>query len=510
MLRTRLISAFTFLAFAAFLVAADVPAPSPAELKDAERIFRDVYGKEFDRVSKARLPVDKVAFAKKLWDSSRSTNDNQALARVLADKASALASQAEPTGLSVVLEITRSRVGKGKDRPSQLAAVAAVLDKMARFEKPDRKVQIGNELVDLYREAADLSQEANKSTDVSLYHGKASLAARTHLPPFQAAATLKDIASDRAEYEAEKRQEAEAERLQANIRANPTDPKANQAMAFHVIRAGRTADAVPYLKASGVERLKQIGALLAEPTIAEQGKFGDLLRAAADEFPTEKATLLGLARQQYEAFLAKNPKGADTDRIRLLAKELQAVSGRVGTLLTLVEDNSSIADLFGKVETGTAKVTWDPAVGYATAGSLKVSTSQIGQISVRHGTIPGWKYLVKDRPGNGEYQYLQFAVKMRGGTYAFINFGSSEAVASYAIGKPGNDSRVYAIADKPPTDWLVVTRDMVADVRGAFFLSNFKIETDGEVWLDSVYLGRSARDLSKFTPKPGPTERKAP
>ena len=121
--------------------------PTPENLKEAERVFRDVYGKDYDRVIKATAATsDKAAFGKKLWNASRDSRDNPGIARVLADKALPLV-LADPTGLSVAIEIRRSQLTDGKDRPEQLAALALVLDRAARAEKAEKRTKLGVELV---------------------------------------------------------------------------------------------------------------------------------------------------------------------------------------------------------------------------------------------------------------------------------------------------------------------------------------------------------------------------
>jgi hypothetical protein len=166
--------------------------------------------------------------------------------------------------------------------------------------------------------------------------------------------------------------------------------------------------------------------------------------------------------------------------------------------------NPGMADILNKPESGSggAKAAWDANLGYASSGCLKVSSTSPGVPQVRHCYLQGWKYPIVERPGPGEYRYLRFAVKMRSGTFANIVLGSPEVAVTYAIAKPAADNRSYVIADKPPSDWLVVTRDLQTDAHANFLETLFKIETDGEVMLDGVYLGRSVRDLNKFTPKP--------
>lgn len=481
-------------------------APTPAQLKEAENVFRDVYGKEFDRISRSRIPSDKAAFARKLWDASRSSADDPALSKVLADHATTLANQAEASGLSLLLEIARSRVTNGPERPSQLAAVASILEKMARGEKPDRRAKLGQEIIDLYREAADLSHEMNRPNDVASYHSKASFAARSFLPPNLSALVLKDIAADKAEHEADRRRAAEIEKLQSQYRANPTDPKINQTMAFLALRNHKWIEAIEHLQASGHDRLKQIAGLLSQKPAADPITLGDVYRSAADEFPAEKNLLQSLARQQYELALAKNPKTPEAARLRLLIKEWQNLpaANNSPNIIPLIDENADIVDAFLRDANGTAKLSWDSENGVLGQGALRISAPVPGTPAQRRLAVGiNWQYPLVELPQQGQNRYLRVSFRQLSGTRFRLTLlePSSAVIVNYVAGKLLDGEKGIVLTDPPPPQWLHLTRDVVADRGMPGTVGGLIVETDGVVLLDGLYLGRSIRDLNRLIPK---------
>jgi|GEM_PF-5278457 len=472
--------------------------PTPENLKEAERVFRDVYGKDYDRVIKATAATsDKAAFGKKLWNASRDSRDNPGIARVLADKALPLV-LADPTGLSVAIEIRRSQLTDGKDRPEQLAALALVLDRAARAEKAEKRTKLGVELVEVYREAAESCHDLGREPDAMAYLAKAKAAATLHLPAAQATILLKDIAGDQADHEAERKQSAELKRLNAILKDKPEDPKANLGMGLHYLREGKVALASQHLRACSLPDLRTAGELLSNTPKGDLVKVGDAFRAAVNDLPADKTVLLATARLQYEAALAKDPKHPDATRLKLLVKDLPTLKLAAPTgAVALIDEDKSFAELFGKTEGASAKIAWIDG-GYAGSGCMQVSTKTPKQIDYRQGPVPGWKYVVSEVPGPTEYRYLRFAVRVVSGTYAYVHF----AYAGYFIGKPATGDRTYTLSEKPQADWVVFTRDLVADGKGGCVIDAFKIETDGEVQIDAVYIGRSLRDLNRVYPVP--------
>jgi hypothetical protein len=476
--------------------------PPPERLKEAERVFKDVYGKEFDRVSKGKSTADKAAFAKRLWDAARETKGDPALVRVLGDKAIGLAA-ADPAGVPIAVEIKRSRVTDGKDRAEQLAAVAFYLDRQARNEKPEKRAALAAEAVELYREAAELETDAGHAASAGSYTARARAAAQALLPPAQAAVVLKDIAVAQADADAARRLAAELDKLADLLAARPEDPQWNRNMVLALLRAGRPADAAKHFPLASSAKLRAIGEALAAKA-PDPAALGNLYRDAADEFPAEKAALLGLARQQYEAALAADPKHPDANRMRFLVKELppfKPVGARVPAgVVELIDENPAVADWLARDKTATAAAEWTTSDRLLGRGCLRVVPAKVmtaGTITFRDDAV--WKFPITDAPG--DYRHVAFSYRQVGGTRLVVRFYHDSGVHGqpYLAGPPGGLEKVISLGDRPSAEWTTVTRDLFLDHGGVnpSRVCGIGIETDGAVYLDGVLLARTARELKR-------------
>jgi hypothetical protein len=128
--------------------------------------------------------------------------------------------------------------------------------------------------------------------------------------------------------------------------------------------------------------------------------------------------------------------------------------------------------------------------------------------------LPGLAVQITEIPGDGEYRYLRFAWKKRGGENILLQlrgdgrWGPSRdgdgAALRYEAG-PGNNpfnAAAVKVDDMLPEQWTVVTRDLYADF-GAFRLDGLALTaSDGDAALfDHVYLARSESELERC-PRP--------
>jgi hypothetical protein len=472
------------------------PDPTPEQLREGERVFRDVYGKEFDRVAKGAkaTPAEKVGLGKRLWDAARGAKDDPGLARVLADKALPLALE-HPTGYPVALDIRTARVTDGKDRPEQLAAVAAVMERMARADA-EKRAALGVSAVELYREASEIEADAGQAAEAANFAARAKAAAQALLPPAQAAAVSRDVNAALAEADAVRRLAAEMAKLKDAVKAKPDDPKANQLLALALLRAGREAEAGKHLAAGPPGKLPALAEHLAR-TPVDHAKAGNAYRELADDHPADRPALLGLARRHYEAALAADPKHPDAARLRLLAKELPAFRPtglRVpADAAAVVDENPAVAGALGR-GTGTAKVEWAARDGLAGGGCLKVAPGKAGEWDWRAFADEGLIKLPVD--GVSEYRFAGFAYRQVGGTRAVVQFYSAAGPVGprLLIGPADGAAKTVVVADKPAEEWAVVTRDLFADNGSApATVSGLVVGTDGELYLDAVYLAKNHR-----------------
>jgi hypothetical protein len=155
---------------------------------------------------------------------------------------------------------------------------------------------------------------------------------------------------------------------------------------------------------------------------------------------------------------------------------------------------------------GTAKL--EDSDKYSGKSSVKVTPDQ--RFNER---LPGLGMRIRQNPGAGEYRFLRFAWKKKGGQTICLqlnhdgNWGPSEGAPGKFRYHAGPGPECYGasltVDSKIPADWVVVTRDLYADF-GEFTLTGIALSpVDGEYALfDHLYLGRSTRDFELVKPKP--------
>jgi biopolymer transport protein ExbB len=122
--------------------------------------------------------------------------------------------------------------------------------------------------------------------------------------------------------------------------------------------------------------------------------------------------------------------------------------------------------------------------------------------------IPGVSVAIRENPGAGEFRYLRFAWRKRGGGTAMLQLadrGSWQSKAAgpvrelrYVGGKSGNAGKAIAVQEEMLDDWAVVTRDLFADF-GPITLTGLRLVCPDGEWLrlDSVQLVRSLDDFER-------------
>lgn len=144
---------------------------------------------------------------------------------------------------------------------------------------------------------------------------------------------------------------------------------------------------------------------------------------------------------------------------------------------------------------------------HAGTASIKVTPDQRFK-----DVVPGLGVKIRRDPGAGEYRYLRFAWKKRGGAAICVQLNhdgqwgpsptNQTAKFRYHAG-PGGEcyGASLAVADQLPADFVVVTRDLFADF-GEFTLTGLALSpVDGEYGLfDHFYLGRAPADFDLIQP----------
>src|SRR5262249_34846652 len=114
--------------------------------------------------------------------------------------------------------------------------------------------------------------------------------------------------------------------------------------------------------------------------------------------------------------------------------------------------------------------------------------------------LPGWNFPIREKPARGEYRYLRFAWKKVGGNGVMLQLCGDDyrTINRYLAGTAKVPWQALKIADQPPTERHVVTRDLFKDF-GSFVLMGLAFTPmDGDAGLfDHMYLGRTLEDLEK-------------
>ncbi|HEV3005658.1 MAG TPA: hypothetical protein VGX78_14425, partial [Pirellulales bacterium] len=169
-------------------------------------------------------------------------------------------------------------------------------------------------------------------------------------------------------------------------------------------------------------------------------------------------------------------------------------------LYKLFEDEPHFLALLNE---GGGQAALETADRYSGVASMKVTPDQKFRSK-----LPGLGVKIVETPGEGEYRFLRFAWKKRGGANILLQMAANGSFGP-AVGDAGPSYRYEAgpspnafkaaalkLDDKLPEGWVVVTRDLFADF-GAFSLDGLAFTAgDGEAALfDHIYLGRTADDL---------------
>ncbi len=113
--------------------------------------------------------------------------------------------------------------------------------------------------------------------------------------------------------------------------------------------------------------------------------------------------------------------------------------------------------------------------------------------------IPGWEYKITEAPTLGEYRYLRFAWKSRGGGLGvMIELAgdgrwppADKPLWRYYAGRNGTGWAAVEVSPQAPDEWTVVTRDLWKDF-GTFTLTGIApTAIQGEALFDRIELLRS-------------------
>ena len=172
----------------------------------------------------------------------------------------------------------------------------------------------------------------------------------------------------------------------------------------------------------------------------------------------------------------------------------------------IFEDDEKLVALLAE---GGGTATIEPADKASGKASIKVTPDQ-----KFNANLPGLQVKIRENPAPGEFRYIRFAWKKKGGASICLQLNHDGAWGPGGSGKEGAKFRYHsgpaevyggslAVGDKLPEGFVVVTRDLFADF-GEFTLNGIALSpVDGEFALfDQIYLGKNMADFELIKPAP--------
>jgi hypothetical protein len=162
----------------------------------------------------------------------------------------------------------------------------------------------------------------------------------------------------------------------------------------------------------------------------------------------------------------------------------------------LLEDN---ADTLLKQLTNP---TGDPGEGHVEKAVVFSGKSSVKIIPMQRfePAIPGWKYRIAEKPKVGEYRYLRFAWKADGCAGIMLQLhDEKDWHIRYTAGIDQFNWGTKFVADKPPAEWRVVTKDLFKD-HGERTITGIALTAFGgqAAYFDHIYFGRTVEDLDRI------------
>ena len=168
-----------------------------------------------------------------------------------------------------------------------------------------------------------------------------------------------------------------------------------------------------------------------------------------------------------------------------------------GPLLEIFEDG---ADFVAALTEGAGMAALEEKDIYSGKESVLVKPDQKARAS-----LPGLGVAIAEAPMPGQYRFLRFAWKKKGGAGVLLELanGGRFGVAGpkgtdyrYVAGPDVRNTKAVRVADAAPAEWTVVTRDLFAD-HGPLTLTGLSLTPmDGEFALfDHIYLARTEADF---------------
>jgi hypothetical protein len=300
----------------------DARTPGAEDRQKAEKLFKDVYGAEFDRLLKSTEAAGKVAFVKNLTAAAAEVaRDEPALARLIKEKAADLASS-DAVSYPLALDLLNGLVPEAPAKLPLLEKIVGLHEKIVRGARATERIKAAEGLVGAYQELAaqqlfDRQPEAaqktlEKAKQTAGYYLRTSTDLTTELDR-QLLVVAREL-----------KVHARLQAAQKTLKDNPNDPAANTVLGLHtLLMENKPAQAGPLLARAEDAGVRELGEVMSK---GEPGDLAaaDAYRAAADAPAAKefKVQLQARALQHYKAVLEREPKQPEAPRIKLVAAQL--------------------------------------------------------------------------------------------------------------------------------------------------------------------------------------------
>ena len=216
----------------------------------------------------------------------------------------------------------------------------------------------------------------------------------------------------------------------------------------------------------------------------EESKEDTILRKDIDEMA---ASSISMMPEDLEKEVSPQ------DVADLIAYLRVAVGPELPAKVTLFDEDRGFAD---QLNQGDGRATIETADRFSGDVALRVTPPQ--RWSLR---IPGWEYRVTADPQPGEFRYLRFAWKSRGGEGVMIELSgggkwppAEKPIWRYYSGKNTTGWAACEVSSEAPKEWTTVTRDLWKDF-GSFTLTGIApTAIGGEAIFDRIELLRTLDD----------------
>lgn len=233
----------------------------------------------------------------------------------------------------------------------------------------------------------------------------------------------------------------------------------------------------------------------APPMVIVPGDKSDFEFPVSFPFRTPAGDLAGVKLVGVSQ-LGANPPVNSNNQLDVAVKV--APGGPPPALYPVFEDEAWFAAALNE---GDGQVALDRVDRLTGAAAIRVTQSQKSRAK-----LPTLGVKIVEKPGEGEFRYLRFAWKKSSGASLVLQLnangawgpkpGEGKPAFRYLAGADVPDMATVKVSERPPHDWIVVTRDLFADF-GSFELDGLALTPLlGDALFDGVYLARAEADLA--------------